>query len=124
MEIEKMPKFREWFTSTGKYVVAGKNSKNNEELIAQVEPEETVLHTALPGSPFVNIKGKATKQDISDAAMFCAKYSQAWRDTKTDVKVHVFKGKDIKKEKLMKEGTFGVKTFSEVIARKRDIELI
>lgn len=124
MEKTEKPKFREWFTSSGKYVVAGKNSKNNEEVIAQVEPNETVLHTALPGSPFVNIKGIATKEDIRDAAIFCAKYSQAWRDTKSDVKIHVFKGKDIYKEKDMDEGTFGVKKFSEIVAKKKDIELI
>jgi predicted ribosome quality control (RQC) complex YloA/Tae2 family protein len=124
MKETRESKFREWFTASGKYVVAGKNSKNNEELIAQVEPDETVLHTALPGSPFVNIKGKAKKADIRDAALFCAKYSQAWRDTKNDVKIHVFFGKDIHKSKLMKEGTFGVNKFSEVIAKKKDIELI
>jgi len=121
---EKSAKFREWFTSSGAYVVAGRNSKNNEELISQVSPEETVLHTALPGSPFVNIKGKAKKEDIRDAAIFCAKYSQAWRDTKTDVKVHFFLGKDIHKDKLMKEGTFGVKKFSEITVKKKDIERI
>jgi predicted ribosome quality control (RQC) complex YloA/Tae2 family protein len=117
-------KFREWFTSTGKRVLAGKNSESNEELISQIEKKEIVLHTALPGSPFVNIKGKATKKDIIDAAIFCAKYSQAWRDTKSDVKVHVFFGKDIYKEKNMKEGTFGVKKFTEIVAKKKDIELI
>ncbi len=124
MEKTEKPKFREWFTSSGKYVVAGKNSLNNEEIIAQVEPEETVLHTELPGSPFVNIKGEATKEDIRDAAIFCAKYSQAWRDTKTDVRINVFKGKDVYKNKGMSEGTFGVKKFSTVIAKKKDIEII
>ncbi len=124
MEKKENHKFREWFTSKGSYVVAGKNSKNNEELINQVEPEETVLHTELPGSPFVNIKGKATKEDIRDAAIFCAKHSQAWRDTKNDVKVNVFRGKDIYKEKNMPEGTFGVKKSLTILVKKKDIELI
>jgi predicted ribosome quality control (RQC) complex YloA/Tae2 family protein len=119
--MENQTKFREWFTSSGKQVLAGKNSKNNEEVIAQVEPNETVLHTAIPGSPFVNIKGNASKEDIRDAAIFCAKYSQAWRDKHGDVKVHAFKGKEIYKDKKMKQGTFGVKKFSEVIAKKVDI---
>ena len=117
-------KFREWFTSSGKQVLAGKNSKTNEELVAQVGPKETVLHTALPGSPFVNIKGKATKQDITDSAIFCAKHSQAWRDTKKDVSIHVFLGEDIFKTKVMDEGTFGVKNFKKIIAKKGDIAKI
>jgi len=119
--MEKQPRFREWFTSTGMRVLAGRNSKNNEELIAQIEAKETVLHTALPGSSFVNIKGIATKEDIRDAALFCAKYSQAWRDTHNDVKIHVFRGADIHKEKNMKEGTFGVKKKKEIVAKKADI---
>ena len=51
-------KFREYFTSLGSLVLAGRNSKNNEEIVAQTEPEEIVLHTVKPGSPFVNIKDK------------------------------------------------------------------
>ena len=114
--------FREWFTSSGSRVLAGKSAENNEELIAQVEKSETVLHTAKPGSPFVNIKiKKPSKQDIYDAAVFCAKHSQDWRDNKGSVKVHVFKGSAVFKEKRMKTGTFGVKKFKEIIAKKGDI---
>jgi predicted ribosome quality control (RQC) complex YloA/Tae2 family protein len=115
-------KFREWFTSTGKRVLAGRNALNNEELIKQAENKEILLHTANPGSPFVNIKAKKpTKQDIYDSALFCAKYSQDWRDNKKAVKVHVFKTEDVHKERKMKTGTFGVKKFKEVTARKIDI---
>lgn len=115
--------FREFFTSTGALVLGGKNSKNNEELISQLEPNEVVLHTAKPGSPFVNIKDKKpTAQDILDAAIFCAKHSQDWRDNQEDVEVHIFKAKDIYKEKGMKEGTFGVKKFDILKVKKRDIK--
>ncbi len=117
-----MAKFREFETSSGKKVLGGKSAQNNEELIKQVEPEEIVLHTAKPGSPFVNIKGKATKKDIEEAAIFCARYSQDWRDNKQDVVVHVFKGKDIYKDKKMKLGTFGVKKFKAIKIKKEDIE--
>ncbi len=118
-------KFREWFNSKGTQILAGKSSTNNEELIAQVDKNETVLHTAKPGSPFVNIKTKKpTKQDIYDAALFCAKYSQDWRDNKSDIRVHVFKGKDIYKKKGMKTGTFGVKKFKIIIVKKEDIKKI
>ncbi|MAH49524.1 hypothetical protein CMI37_27125, partial [Candidatus Pacearchaeota archaeon] len=72
-------KFREFETSTGKKVLGGKSAKNNEELIEQIGAGEVVLHTANPGSPFVNIKGRATKKDVGEAAVFCARYSQDWR---------------------------------------------
>jgi len=102
-------KFREMITSSGKLVLSGKDAKNNEELIAQVEPNEDVFHTAKPGSPFVNIKAKSNIKDRKEAAIFCAKHSQDWRDNQKDVIVHYFKGKDIYKAKLMKLGTFGIR---------------
>jgi len=116
-----MVNFREFKTSSGKKVLGGKSAVNNEELIEQVESMEVVLHTAMPGSPFCNIKGIASKKDISEAAIFCAKYSQDWRDSKHDVVVHVFKGIDIYKDKKMKTGTFGVKKFDIVKVKKTDI---
>ena len=114
--------FRKLVTSSGLEVLGGKSAKNNEELISQVEPNEVVLHTLKPGSPFVNIKGKPTLKDIKEAAVFCAKFSQDWRDNKTDVTVHKFLGKDISKSKLMKTGTFGVKKFKIIKVKKKDIE--
>jgi predicted ribosome quality control (RQC) complex YloA/Tae2 family protein len=115
-------KFRKFETSTGKTVLGGRNAENNEELIRQARSNEIVLHTKSPGSPFCNIKGKAEKADIKEAAVFCARYSQDWRDNHRDVEVHVFSGKDIHKEKGMKLGTFGVKNFKIIKVRKGDIE--
>jgi predicted ribosome quality control (RQC) complex YloA/Tae2 family protein len=115
-------KFRKFKTSSGKTVLAGKSAENNEQLIKQVKKEETVLHTKKPGSPFVNIKGKAIKKDLKEAAIFCARYSRDWRDNKKDVIVHYFKGKNVYKEKGMKLGTFGVKKAKEIKVKKKDIE--
>ena len=109
-------------TRSDKSVLAGKNAENNEELIKQAEKNEIVLHTARPGSPFANIKGKANKKDIEEAAIFCARYSKDWRDNKRDVIIHQFKGKDIYKNKLMKTGTFGVKKFKVIKIKKEEIE--
>ena len=117
-----MTKFREMTTSSGRLILAGKNAKNNEELIAQAENNEVVLHTSAPGSPFVNIKGKPKRKDIKEAAIFCAKHSQEWRDNKKDVFVHVFRGKNIYKEKNMKTGTFGVKKKKRIKVKKKWIE--
>jgi len=118
-------KFREYKTSSGKKVLAGKTAKNNEELIGQIGDEEIVLHTKKPGSPFVNIKhtGRLSKKDIKEAALFCAAYSQAWKKAKIkkDVIVHYFKGKNVYKKKGMKLGTFGVKKFREIKVKKQDI---
>lgn len=121
-EINKKIKFRKIITSSGKLVFAGKDAKNNEKLIEQADKEEIVLHTAKPGSPFVNIKGKAGSNDIKEAAVFCARYSQDWRDNKKDVMVHIFKGKDIYKSKGMKTGTFGIKDKKEIKVKKDEIK--
>jgi predicted ribosome quality control (RQC) complex YloA/Tae2 family protein len=115
-------KFRKILTKKGTLVLSGKNAENNEELIQQVQPEEYVFHTELPGSPFVNIKGKAKLGDKKTAAIFCAKHSQIWRDNKTDIIIHIFKGKDIYKEKEMKTGTFGIKSFKKIKVKKEEIE--
>jgi predicted ribosome quality control (RQC) complex YloA/Tae2 family protein len=117
-----MVRFREFETTAGKIVLAGRNAKNNEELVAQVEEDEDVFHTSTPGSPFVNIIGKSNQQDRKEAAIFCASKSKAWRDYKKDIEVHWFKGKDIYKRKSMKPGTFGVKEFSIIKVKKIDIK--
>jgi predicted ribosome quality control (RQC) complex YloA/Tae2 family protein len=121
MEIENPNKFRVFVTSSGKIVFGGKSAENNEKLVEQVGPTEIVLHTIAPGSPFTNIKGKATKEDIRETAVFCAKYSRDWRDNKKDILVHVFRGADVYKENVMKTGTYGVKKFDKVRVKKADI---
>ena len=115
-------KFREFTTSSGKKVLAGKDAESNEKLIDQVEKDEDVFHTAMPGSPFVNIKGKANAKDRKEAAIFAASKSHDWRDNKKDVLVHQFFGKDIYKLKGMKAGTFGVKKFKNILVKKSEIE--
>jgi len=121
-------KFREFKTSSGKKVLAGKDAESNEQLIAQAENSEIVLHTAEPGSPFVNIKKqkskRTTKQDTYEAAVFCSIYSQAWKKAKRkpkQVAVHVFRKEDIFKDKKMKTGTFGVKKHKKISVKKEDI---
>lgn len=116
-------KFREFETSSGKKVLAGKNAENNEELVAQVEDSEDVFHTAAPGSPFANIKAQKTNEkDRREVAVFTAAKSQDWRDNKSDVEVHWFKGKNISKKKGMKTGCFNVKSFKVIKIKKEEIE--
>jgi len=117
-----MAKFRELISKNGTLILAGKNAENNEELIAQLKPNEEVFHTALPGSPFVNIKGKPKPGDLRDAAIFCARYSQDYRDNKKNVVVHRFKASDVYKSKGMEKGTFGVKKYKSIVIKKDMIE--
>jgi len=115
--------FREIITSNGTKILVGRTAENNEALVAQVSPDEEVFHTAEPGSPFVNIKGKPKKGDLMQAAIFCAKYSRAWKkNNRNPVEIHRFKGKDIYKTKGMKSGTFGVKKFKIIKIKKEQIE--
>jgi len=117
-----MTNFREYITKSGTLVFAGKDAKNNEELVAQIKPNEEVFHTAEVGSPFVNIKlTNLTAKDIREAAIFCAAYSKDWKKNKKDVLVHQFKGKDVYKKKDMKVGTFGVKKYKIIKVKKKDI---
>ncbi len=116
-------KFREMTLESGKKVSAGKDAKQNEELVKKFKGKENIiLHTVASGSPFCVIGGKPNRRDIKQTAVFCAAKSQDWRDNKGDVKVHVFTGKDIYKEKGMKIGTFGVKKFKKIKVKKREIE--
>ena len=86
------------------------------------EKDELVLHTKAAGSPFVVIKGKATKEDVKEAAIFCAKHSRDFKTNHKDVEVHIFRGKDISKEEDMKLGSFAVKKAKSLIVKKEDIE--
>ncbi|MEK6926281.1 MAG: NFACT RNA binding domain-containing protein [Nanoarchaeota archaeon] len=115
-------RFREYTTKQGTLILAGRDAVTNEELIEQVEPNETVLHTREPGSPFVNIKGEPNAEDVKEAAVFCAAHSRAWKKNKIDIEIHKFKGHDIYKEKGMSLGTFGIKSFKVITIKKREIE--
>ncbi|MDD5012643.1 MAG: NFACT RNA binding domain-containing protein [Candidatus Nanoarchaeia archaeon] len=117
-------KLREFETSSGKKVLAGKNAEQNDELVEQfIGKGNKIFHTAKPGSPFCVIESlKPNKKDLQETAIFCASKSQDWRDNKNDVAVHVFTGKNVYKEKRMKTGMFGVRKFSTIVAKKKEIE--
>lgn len=120
---EEYRKFRKLVASSGTLIVAGKNAEQNEEVLKLAEPDEIVMHTKAPGSPFCIIKSKKpSKQDIKETALFCAKFSRDWKTNHKDTEIHIFRGKDIFKEKGMKTGTFGVKKAKKITAKKEDIE--
>ena len=115
-------KFREFMSDRNTMIFCGRNAANNEELVEQVGKDEEVFHTDSRGSGFVNIKGRARKGDVKNAAVFCAAYSKDWKKNKSDVVVHRFKGKDIHKGFFMKTGTFGVKNIKKIKVKKKEIQ--
>ena len=117
-------RFREKILKSGTRILLGRNAENNDELMKKFQGEEnTVIHTEKPGSPFCVIEAlDPIKTDIQEAAVFCARYSQDWRDNKQDVTVHIFTGKDVYKRKGMKAGMFGVRKFKEIKIKKKKIE--
>jgi len=100
-------KYRWFFTSSDVLVIGGKSAQQNETAVKEAKADETILHTLMPGSPFCVLNSQE-KQDLKEAAVFCAAFSRAWRERKKQVEVHVFSKEQIYKEKGMKTGTFGV----------------
>lgn len=114
---------REFVLPSGTIIFLGKNSKNNDELVSKYHGKENViLHTAKPGSPFCVInKLNPLKEEIKEAAIICASKSQDWRDNRGDVVIHMFIGKNVEKDKSMKEGTWRIKSKPKLIKVKKKI---
>jgi len=108
-------------TSSGLRVFGGKSAESNDELVSDAGPSDVLLHTDAPGSPFVNVGETPSKSDLKEAAVFCAKFSQDWRDTKRDVIVNKFLRSDMNKESRMKAGTWGVKRQEKIKVKAIDI---
>jgi len=116
---------REFTLLSGTNIFLGKNEESNDVLVKEFEGKpNTILHTAKPGSPFCIInKLNPTKEEIKETAIICASKSQDWRDNKKDVALHIFTGKEVRKEKSMKTGTWGLKSKPKLIKiKKEDIE--
>jgi predicted ribosome quality control (RQC) complex YloA/Tae2 family protein len=81
---EWFEKFRNFTTSDGFLVVAGKDTVSNEVLIKKyTNQEDIVFHAEITGSPFVVIKaeGKAiSEQALKEASEYAASFSRAWRE--------------------------------------------
>jgi predicted ribosome quality control (RQC) complex YloA/Tae2 family protein len=116
-----MVNFREYVTSSGLRIFGGRDSENNDKLVWDAKPKDILLHTEMPGSPFVNLGEKPSKKDINEATIFCAKYSQVWRDTKKDIIINKFQRSDMNKEKKMKSGTWGVSKQEKLKVKKGEI---
>jgi|TARA_B100002003_G_C14137823_1_gene547287 predicted ribosome quality control (RQC) complex YloA/Tae2 family protein len=116
-----MVNFRAFVTSSGLRVFGGRDAENNDKLVWDGKPNDVMLHTSAPGSPFVNVGDSATKSDIKEAAVFCAKFSQDWRDSKRDVVVNVFVRKDMDKDKKAKSGSWNVSKQDKIKVKAVDV---
>lgn len=73
-------RFRWTFSPQGVLIIGGKDASSNEVIVKKhMEPSDTVLHTEMPGSPFVIIKGERNEQSLNAAATLCVCYSKAWK---------------------------------------------
>ncbi len=117
---------RSFLTSSQLLVVAGKNAKQNEEVVKLAKSGDLILHTKAPGSPFCVVKASSDKkkvdeQSIKEAANFCAAFSKAWKQGKKQIEVHAFKPEDVYKSKSMPLGTYGVKKTLKQLKVKPEI---
>ncbi|MEM2137559.1 MAG: NFACT RNA binding domain-containing protein [Candidatus Anstonellaceae archaeon] len=85
----KMKRKREWFekyrwfyTSEGKLVVAGRDAKQNDLLVSKVMADaDLFFHADIQGAPATILVGgkKASGQEKKEAAQFAASHSSAWK---------------------------------------------
>lgn len=107
--------YRWFFTASGKLVIGGKSSIQNDELLKKLftlKEDYLVMHTRLPGSSFCVIlspAGKISEKDKLACAEFTACFSQAWKQGKKIILVDSFSSSKLYKSSTMKTGTWGVK---------------
>lgn len=108
-------KYRWFFTSSGKLVVGGKSSEQNDELLKKLKgakKDYVAMHTSAPGSPFSVIledSSEVKESDIEETAIFTGCFSRAWKLKKKKALVDIFKLSQLHKTKQMNVGTWGIK---------------
>jgi len=116
-----MAKIKDYVLPSGTTIRIGRDAEGNDELVREAKPNETLVHTVAPGSPFVNVGENPSKNDLDEAAVFCAKCSQDWRDNHRAIDVNIFKKKDMNKSPKMKVGTWSVKKQDKIKVKKAEI---
>jgi predicted ribosome quality control (RQC) complex YloA/Tae2 family protein len=99
-------KFRNFTTSDGFLVVAGKDTVSNEVLIKKyTTQEDVVFHAEITGSPFVVIKAEGnqiSEQALKEASEYAASFSRGWRENLGTADVYW-----VKVDQLSKSGPSG-----------------
>jgi len=122
----KYESFRWFFTSSNILVVGGKSDEQNEIVLTEfLKPNYIVMHTSLPGSPFMVIQSdNPSKRDLEETAIFTGSFSQQWKSEKKSIDIDIFKGEQIYKLKSMKKGSFGVKGIKKTMKVKPELVLV
>lgn len=113
--IQDYQKYRWFFTASGKLVIGGKSSAQNDELLKKLlnlKENYLIMHTHSPGSPFCIILSQISKlaeKDKEACAVFTGCLSQAWKEGKKLIEVDSFLSSKLIKSSSMKTGTWGVK---------------
>ena len=106
-ESPKMKRKKEWFekhkwfyTSGGKLVVAGRDAKQNDMLVAKTMTDgDLFFHADIQGAPATILVGgkSATQQEKKEAAQFAASHSSAWKTGAAAVDVYAVEKKQLSK---------------------------
>src|SRR3989338_4143768 len=92
--VKEYENFRWFFTSNDILVVGGKSDEQNEVALNKfLKPEFNVMHTSLPGSPFMIIQSlNPSKKDLEETAIFCGCFSKQWKDVGRKIDIDIFTG--------------------------------
>ncbi|PIT85562.1 hypothetical protein COU36_02625 [Candidatus Micrarchaeota archaeon CG10_big_fil_rev_8_21_14_0_10_59_7] len=94
-------KFHFFTTSGGFLVVAGKDAKSNELLVARhMEAGDLFMHADITGAPATIVKNGQTagETDMKEAAQFSACYSSAWKNGLHAVDVYAVTPEQVSKK--------------------------
>ena len=93
-------RFRWFFTSEGKLVIAGRNAKQNDILYARyLGDNDLFFHADIKGAPATILKGgvTASEKEKQETAQFAASYSSAWKEGYASVDVYAVKKEQVGK---------------------------
>jgi len=88
---EWFEKYRWFYTSGGKLVVAGRDAKQNDLLVAKtMAGDDLFFHADIQGAPATILQDgkKASAQEKNEAAQFAALHSSAWKTGAAGVDVY------------------------------------
>jgi len=110
--MEDYKKYKWFFTSNKRLVVAGKSDSSNDELLLNLKKlnrEFWVAHASQPGSPFAVICARpeiVKDEDLEELAVFTGCFSKAWKLGKKTTEIHLFKLSQVEKKRGMKTGSW------------------
>ncbi|MBU1121064.1 MAG: NFACT RNA binding domain-containing protein [archaeon] len=107
-------KFHWFYSSNGFLVIAGRDSRTNEEIIKKyMEKDDLYFHAEIQGSPHCIIKtnkSEVPSSIMNEAAQFVASFSKGWREKLSSLDVYSVLPEQVSKKapsgESMKSGSF------------------